>query len=95
LKIKVWRTYVDCIINYLSNPAGAITCLWHVNHGLINLPQKGADNARGLLKDWKVKRLFGAVISKTAPNVVELVVIPQGNYLSSCQSWLLLLMGDI
>jgi hypothetical protein len=90
-----WSTYVDCIINYLSNPAGAITCLWQLKPGLISPLQKGADTAWGLLKDWKVKCLFGAVIFKTAPNVVELVVIPQGNYLSNCQSWLLLLMGEI
>jgi hypothetical protein len=45
-----WSTYVDCIINYLSNPAGAITCLWQLNHGLISPIQKGADNAWGLLK---------------------------------------------
>jgi hypothetical protein len=87
-----WSTYVDRIFNYLSNPAGAITCLRHLNYGLIGPIQKGADNAWGLLKAWKVKCLFGAVIFKTASNVVELAVIPQGNYLPSfkvgcCYSW--------
>ena len=37
---------------------------------------------------------IGAVIFKTAPNVVELVVIPQGNYLAALKVGLLS-MGEI
>ena len=92
LKIKTRSKYVDCIINHFSNSAGAITCFWHFNHGFIGPLQKGADYAWGLLKGLISKCWIGAVIFKTAPNVVELAVIPQGNYLSSskvgcCYSW--------
>ena len=70
--------YVNWHFNHLNYLAGAATCLRHISHGPIGTVQKGTLAAWCLLSRQmgSFKAQIGAVISKTALNVVELVVIP-------------------
>jgi len=77
-KIKEMELYVNWHFNNLNYPAGAATCLRHLSHGPIGSIQKGTPATWCLLgrQMGSFKAQIRAVIFKTAPNVVELDVIP-------------------